>query len=167
MLRGILPDQRFVGFHLGADRGIGITAAPAAEQGNRTAQQHNDQDNHHGNPAPGHQNGDQRLCTGDDRLNCGDSGFGRGLRSFCAFSGCGLCRLRRPVRGFCSGLGGFLCRPCRDLGGFHGGAGCLFRRLDGTPGRFDRTLCGFYRGFSGGFCRLPDTFAATVCGIDC
>ena len=70
VLRGILPDQRFVGFHLGADRGIGITAAPAAEQGNRTAQQHNDQDNHHGNPAPGHQNGDQRLCTGDDRLNC-------------------------------------------------------------------------------------------------
>lgn len=50
ILFGIFLYQRLIGFHLCTDRGIGVAPASAAKQGNSTAEQDNNENNHNCNP---------------------------------------------------------------------------------------------------------------------
>ena len=130
-------------------------AEAGADQKPDEADNDNDQ---HGDPAPGSDGGDQRLGGCNNGFHRRDGGLG-----------CNLCsRNRRPCRsagrvgggpggsgrGLGSPLGGF----GRLLAGLDTGLRGFFRRLDGFAG-------GFYRPF-GGRGRLLDGLAAPVHGFN-
>ena len=129
VLFGIFLYQRLIGFHLCTDRGIGVASASADKQGNSTAEQDNNENNHNCNPTACNYSRNQSFCSCNNRL---DRSYGGSDRRFGGFGGClcgDFCRL-------CCLLGSFRRNLCRCLCGFYRG----FCRFDC---RLRSCLCGF------------------------
>ena len=130
-------------------------AEAGADQKPDKADDDNDQ---HGNPAPGSDGGNQRLGCGNNGFHRRDGGFGRHLcrrnRRFGRSAGRMGGGPGSSGRGLCRPLGGFR----RLLCGLDTGLGRLFRRLNGFTGGLYRPL--------GRRRSLLDGFAAPVHGFN-